>query len=781
MAENVTVVPWGLHPLSSWVVDELKRRSKEYGINPSPTENKPYSGPRTAWVRFFSNGISKLSGAKDLDGFVLGGVHGFDDSYGFNSKNLITIGVDAQGRPHQVPIDTSTAIATNGQFVTRADFPHRPPPNVESISCEMNGTNSGFPNLCRKITVNWKCHSLSQLNYLIPYFLTPRTTCLVEWGWNNYDNVSLVDLTDLNWLNNMFVDPSYTTAWIKKSNGNYDAGIGFITDFGFKMNDAGGYDCYTTLTNANRLIEGEQIDNKTVTRREGENETEVKSFRQFVERNLSSIDSARDEYVKMRQDLKLDDGKTNIYKKIFRTRKTENDKNADGLWLRMDLIQSIINAFFQISMENPKTAVIRNFDINDTRMCASPFLKSTNKNVLIPNQYAPRFIIEDEKATKSTAKMETEIYNQLFKEKVKKINDEYGLIEMRFDDLKQLINPSGKDSFPVYRDEDVMDANGKKAQALKSGYWGYLRDLYINAAYFKELVSKNDSVLKMIEQLLQGINEALCQTCQLKLIPAQYANSKYSVYDENLPGISTENDAADLPRIQLGALNSAFIKSATFDVKISPEMMNQLVMQSANPDQDPDGSTNTKNVKANPIISRDSAGDRLYRKGEIKTTVVADSGPTSAADSKKAADEAAKKLVQEQNAVAESLKKKREERSEEKFKKAGAVYYKKNEDGTFTKYFLYEPTKDFLNYLVSIPNKNAPYLNNGIMPGTTLTLELLGISGVDYLSQFTIDHAPESYSYSSAVWQITDVRQTVEDKAWTTTVVASVRPLTILK
>jgi hypothetical protein len=63
--------------------------------------------------------------------------------------------------------------------------------------------------------------------------LTPRITCLVEWGWNNYDRISLVDLADLDWINQMFVDPSYTLEYIKDSNGNYDAGLGFIVDYGF--------------------------------------------------------------------------------------------------------------------------------------------------------------------------------------------------------------------------------------------------------------------------------------------------------------------------------------------------------------------------------------------------------------------------------------------------------------------------------------------------------------------------------------------------------------------
>ena len=85
-----------------------------------------------------------------------------------------------------------------------------------------------------------------------------------------------------------------------------------------------------------------------------------------------------------------------------------------------------------------------------------------------------------------------------------------------------------------------------------------------------------------------------------------------------------------------------------------------------------------------------------------------------------------------------------------------------------------------MNYVLSIPDTKAVYQNNAIMPNTTLTLELLGISGMNFLSQFTIDHAPETYCYSNAVWQVSDTKQSIEDKNWTTTIVAQVRPLTVL-
>jgi hypothetical protein len=781
MSDNVTVVPWGLHPLSPWVLEELNRRSNEYGQNPNTANNKPYSGPKTAWVRVFSNGLSKHPEAEGMDGFVLGGTYGFNESYGFDSDQKITIGVDAKGNPHKISRDTSNTLDIYKKPVSRKDFPHRPPPTLESISVESGGSSQTFPGLCRKITINWKCHSLAQLNYMAPYFLTPRISCLVEWGWNNYDTNALVDLTDLDWINNMFVDPSYTLEYIKESNGNYDAGLGFIVDYSYKINDYGGYDCQTSIINANSLLAGEQINNKEVTVKQGDVQLPVKSFREFVKKDIENIDSSTKEYSEMRKQYNLTG---NIKEKVFRTSKASSgsSKNIEGMWLRMDLVQEIINAFFQITMENPKTAIIRNFDIAQTRMAANPFLKSASENVLVPNQYAPRFTYEETSNTAPTATPENSEYNLLFKDKIEIISKNYEGISTKFDNLKEVINKSGT-SFPVYSPVNLYDSDGRLAQKLESGYWGNLRDLFINVKYIKKIVENNDSVLKMIEQLLQGINEALCQICQLKLIPAEYGNSKYSVYDQNLPGISRSNDAEKLPRITLGAAESSYIMSANFDVKLSQEMMNQLVMQSANPEKDLDGSTQTTNVKEKPIVSRYSAGDRLYRKGELKTITDSSAAPGSQSpEEKKKQDEIRRKKEEERRKEEEIQRKKKRQIRGENNKDTFLVYYEVNRQNPdiVNKYFLCEKNKDFLNYVLTLPNKSAPYLNNGIMPGTKLTLELLGISGIDYLSQFTLDHAPEAYNFTSAVWQVSDIKQSVSDKKWTTTITAEVRPLTIL-
>ena len=314
-----------------------------------------------------------------------------------------------------------------------------------------------------------------------------------------------------------------------------------------------------------------------------------------------------------------------------------------------------------------------------------------------------------------------------------------------------------------------------------------MKDLFIEVKYFIKIVNDNDSVLKMIEQLLQGINDAMCQICQLKLIPAQYSNSVYSVIDDNLSGISTSGQAGRLTKISLGSLSAAFLRSVKLDVKISQEMMNQLVAQSGTPQEDKDGSTETSNITGKPIVSRYSLGDRLYRKGELITKSDSEQAPaisprererqeTRRREAEEAAEkakrEAAEAAAKEQEKELKKKEKLRDEKNEDTF----LIYYE-NPD---KKYYLCEKTPDFLNYVLRLPDKSATYQNNTILPSTKITLEFLGISGIDYLSQFTLDHAPEGYNYSDAVWQVEDVRQEVSDKMWTTTIQAGVRPLTTI-
>ena len=808
MADNspttTPYVPWGLHPLPKFVVEEIKQRSQEYGMNPTePGNMKGYSGPKTAWIRVCSNGKGKDLEGTVREGFVLGGVHGFNDSYGFNDKQKIHIGLDVKGDPHVVNIASTMARTPPNKYDTVPDFPHRPPPSLNSIECELQGSaNSSFPSLCRRVRINFKCNSLAQLNYLIPYFFTPRITVLVEWGWNNYNPASLADLKDVKNMANMFVDPKNIYDRIELSRGNYDAAIGFITDFGYNLNAEGGYDCFTSITNANFLLEGQAIQNQTAQGSDGAGKTtQKKTLKEFMTLDLDNLNADTPAMKDMLAKLKI----KYPHRRMFAPTKAQGRGSANGnkKWISMGLMADILNAFCSANMvdfngnpviandptRNSKEKVpvaINKLDIKDTQISANPALKSINPDIIFPNQFSPRFVSHEKPIPSNKNIMGVKIndtaYATLFpKLAATLMREEYGL-SREFDDLYKLVNaknPSGF-SFPMYEDWTEPGQG-----TLNAGYWGYLTDVYVSVDIIKSEIEKNDTVMKFLESMLQHISEAMCNIAQLKLISPEHINGVYSVMDANLSYITNSKEAEELEKISVGSLGGAFLRSAQFEIKLSAEMANQMVFQSANPNREipppPGFATVNNDPKKNDGSNRFSEGDRLFNQAFIPQSV------NSVANENK-------RTLEEIRAAMEEDLKNRDERAAKKKADAEAVTAAKNkrnfvassklfytcEDGT-EKYILAETEPDFIKYLLTaLDDPKAAYLNNAIMPGTTFTMDILGISGITYLSQFTLDHVPDTYNAQNAVWQISDIKHVVDSKIWATSITAQVRPLTFI-
>jgi hypothetical protein len=806
---DTKIFPWGLHPLDEWIKTELNNRAGEYDFNPNLTDGKPYSGPRTAWTRVFSNGIS--GAAPNLEGFVMGGTNGFDASYGFKNRR-ITIGVDAVGNPHEI-----LAVGGVGEY-TGNDFPHRPPPSIVSVETEFSGgTNSSFNALCRTTKITWKCYSLEQLEYLTPYFLTPNITLLVEWGWNNYSNESLVDLQDIDWLYKIYSgDPDYTYKWIKQSKGNYDLAMGRINDYGYTLDAAGGYNCFTSITNANRFISGQSYHGKNSAATNPTNSSgsiKLKDFVEFVYEDIDNLGiknkkTAVPEFsvvnmggiggvttARQIRDVS-NDIKVSTRGRIFKSGDAGwfDSANADSkVWFRMDLIVDIINRFFEIQFLDPDdkdTNVKGNsLDISGVVMCAHPALKSTSKNILIPNQIAPRFVTEESarkiaispinmggiggvgtirevqgprdaatlRSIQSIGGTGTQggkpegAYYTLFPT-IKAFIEE-NKFDDTYDNLHEIINPEGR-SFPVYSDYVPNIGPGK----VDAGYWGYLEDIYVSVELFKSLVSKNDNVRTLIEDLLQHISNSVCDISQLKLIPHTVDNTKYSVIDVNFTSITTKELAETLQRISVGAVSSAYMKSANLEIKMAPEMSNQMIMQSSSGKKTlPTGYGTANYDPKNIVYSKLSRGDRMFDRAVYTKITPANS--------------------EQNNPNSTQSKYKRLLADNSNF-----YTYTTGKGDAVKQYILCELDSTFMkSILLDIKNKKSIYTNNSPMPGTTFKMELLGIGGVRYLAQFTLDHVPSSYGYDRAVWQVSNVSQRIENKIWITEISAQARPLTIFK
>ena len=149
----------------------------------------------------------------------------------------------------------------------------KPIPGIKDISVEYKG---GYKAI-RQATINWSVNSLKDLDDLTPHFLTIGKTMLLDWGWIMKDSIKSNFFQNGQILEEAFSNPMPI---ILENEGNYDAMGGVISNFGYDLNESGGFDCVTTMTSiGTNLFESQKIDTgdtdfKTVTSKDGTKKSE---------------------------------------------------------------------------------------------------------------------------------------------------------------------------------------------------------------------------------------------------------------------------------------------------------------------------------------------------------------------------------------------------------------------------------------------------------------------------------------------------------------------------
>ena len=225
--------PWEAGPFEQWVIEELdyRKNSLSTGIQGLFTVDLPqYTGPRKAWARVFSNGMveypngnSNLISDNDNEwGLAFLSGDGFFDRYGIGSTS--PYGVSKQTYGYNCKLQP--------KYIESSTRPNIPDPGIISIETEIQ--KSWFA----KAKINWTCHSIEQLKAITPYFLTPLQTVIIEFGWNTFDQRSLINLSDFNQILDIW-DNHYRrySEYVPKSKGNYEFMIGQVINFEYTIND----------------------------------------------------------------------------------------------------------------------------------------------------------------------------------------------------------------------------------------------------------------------------------------------------------------------------------------------------------------------------------------------------------------------------------------------------------------------------------------------------------------------------------------------------------------
>lgn len=320
-------IPWQL-------VFELRRRNNSNNIGLYNNQNMSlnfrdnwykYKGPMTPWVKLFSNGtgtrvnpsvpISKYLLGNDgeqtkRDGFLLEGGHGFYKGYGVSYSNNILnrsqqiLGYDANGEPHVLNEHLSSGELASFYRLGNNKFSPAmlPPPGIVSINIQTP------KDLMTVATINWKCYGLAQLEYMIPFFLTPRINVFLEFGWNLFNVSSLINYSNLDECKKLITHPETAISSYYNSLGNYGSIIGIIRKYDFTVTDGYIFDCKTEIISRQALYAGYKINTEI------ENKQSLTSFliqnlpkvKDVVETNVkqkNSRDNSRDNSKEIEMDI----------------------------------------------------------------------------------------------------------------------------------------------------------------------------------------------------------------------------------------------------------------------------------------------------------------------------------------------------------------------------------------------------------------------------------------------------------------------------------------------
>jgi muramidase (phage lysozyme) len=219
-----------------FIVDELDRRQS--GMLARTPQFIHELNTRSAWVRMTSgvnyNGSNELAKKYVLQGGTL------------NNAASLRFGLGSEG-------NSSYDISSPGGTKHRLGI--RPMPGITGVTIK----NKGAYGSLQEATVSFTVWDIKQLEELELLYMRPGYTVLLEFGWDytkpSIPRYDILNKKDIN-LNEAF---SEVYNLIIESKGNYDALLGYVTNYNWSARDDGGYDCTTTIISLGEVLESLKV------------------------------------------------------------------------------------------------------------------------------------------------------------------------------------------------------------------------------------------------------------------------------------------------------------------------------------------------------------------------------------------------------------------------------------------------------------------------------------------------------------------------------------------
>ena len=710
---------WDLQDLPKFVIDELDQRTKGYiGMEYKASDDIKFRAQKTTFFRLCSN--SKVG---NREGFILNGISnsGYDDTYGLNKINATILGYDCGNKPHYIPDEK---------------FKHKPCPGVTSISTELSGGEGKF----RITTVKWLCWSKEQLEYMTPYFLTPGVSISVEFGWTNFNHTEMLPINDAAKLGVYFKNDNSDNnimALIKKSNGNYDASMGLISDFDFNIRGDGSYDCSTVIKNVGGYFSGVYSAGRT-SPKTADPTSGTENLKTFISKGFNELPNiAKDRHENKSSGNPIAKeifyGRSAIAPKSKRNFKEGLQKNYD---FDMDRDTWYITLGYLIRILNSKCGIVSEkqeiftLNIDNSVISAHPNLISSDGRVLlIPNPTLPQLLAKTSKNESDSLSNEPgmEEANAILKNQKSGFDGGSGVYVTRVN-ANSILN--------WWRDSSELEGSAFPAQKedktiKRKFYYGYLKNLYVSNHLVKDAVENNNTYKDIILYILNKINSAAGNIWEFEITPLSpdgNNNGKMTIVDHS----STNNfNPENIYDFKLNRIDS-IIKDVKFSVKSTDAVTVQTLF--------------SKNKES---MTQDIHDSYIWK-------------PVS------------DRLIKEIN----EMRPPEPEQKSTTHKAQDRIPSKENPNFFFytrqgTTYSLAEPISAIQMDLLNT-KKDNPLRYSSVQPNTTLDLTISGISGIVNLNCFTVSELPRPYG-NNCYFQVSNVKHDVTQGNWNTSITANIR------
>lgn len=596
--------------------DNIVRKIKSY----SDSQN---TSKLSAWIRIFSGAVVNgqngliLESNTDLKLFKAAG----DESpsiYGdVNSSGVL--GYDWGGK---TPVTSDVG----------RNF--RPSPVVTSFSVK-----EGKDQISRQATLQLKVFSLEQMEKLQSYLLEPGYSLFIEWGWNTDDGVRNITLKNdasdalVKEIANKSLSWKSLSEKRKNSNGEYDCFLGFIVggtisgedeNFTISVTLRGAPSLPTYLQSHQGNVQldpsGSVAESRKVKKTFGPADFEepnatypgrrrfakmfndLPAFRQ-TEDVKSLVDKAfYDQFINFDEVVRkqilegLNQPGYAFWRSDTEVELTVSGSNpisinkenlfSDKRFIRMDLAVKILNKIGALDRyEIGGKEVTFQIDIDNTVIGSFPYQFSTKSDKLIIPGGHPDFF---------------RYYLQV--DTVEQLEGGLGNGKLK---VNGTVYPAVRDDdgLQSFRPNEDLDKFGYKEE---SGYYGYLKWLFVNFDMFKtKIEQKNKNIREILLDILNEMSSAVNSYWNFQVVEGEFIKNPekigftteynnpdkedgdiiLTVIDENFVG---QNPNKTIQSFTHSGRGSVFLE-ANVDFSLPAEMTNKIVMErlgvSSNPDQ----------------------------------------------------------------------------------------------------------------------------------------------------------------------------------------------------